>query len=82
MATLYLQHAAGALLLEALEEGPHQVVHVQQLELRLNDGLQNLRQEPGKGAVEETDRREELRPGKGSGTGGGVLAQLGCYAEL
>ena len=30
-----LQHAVGPLLLEALEEGPHQVVHIEELELCL-----------------------------------------------
>lgn len=39
---LYLQHAPCPLLLETLQKRPHQVIHVQQLELCLNDGLQRL----------------------------------------
>lgn len=39
---LHLQHAPCPLLLETLQKRPHQVIHVQQLELGLNDGLQRL----------------------------------------
>lgn len=38
----HLQHASSPFLLEALQERPHEVVHVQELELCLHNGLQNL----------------------------------------
>lgn len=34
--------------MEALEEGPHQVVHIEELELCLYYGLQHLRQNLGR----------------------------------
>lgn len=42
---VYLQHASRPLLLKALQEGSHQVIHVEQLELCLDDGLQSFWQE-------------------------------------
>ena len=39
---VYLQHASCPLLLEALQERPDQVIHIEQLELCLDDGLQCL----------------------------------------
>lgn len=39
---VYLQHASCSLLLEALQERPYQVIHIEQLELSLDDGLQSL----------------------------------------
>lgn len=62
---LDLQHAPRPLLLEALQKRPHQVIHVEQLELRLNDGLQRLWQESAKWTIERrrcerwTDSRNE-----------------------
>lgn len=39
---IYLQHASCPLLLESLQERSNQVIHIEQLELCLNDGLQCL----------------------------------------
>lgn len=39
---VYLQHASRPLLLEALQERSNQVIHVEQLELCLDDGLQSF----------------------------------------